>query len=306
MTAMKTIMHLTASTFYGGPERQMLGLARSLRAHGLATRFLSFREGGSCEDFLGRCRLEGFQAEALTHDTPRIASAVRELAAILAGETLLCCHGYKAGLVGRLAARRVGIPVVAVSRGWTRENAKVRLYEALDRVNLRWMDRVVCVSEGQAAKVRRAGVASDRLTVIHNAIDSSRFDRRDDSAGDQLRALFPESDGPIVGAAGRLSPEKGFADLVDAAAIVVREFPSARFVLWGDGVLRDSLARKIDALGLVERFVLVGSAATWTASCLTWMCWCRRRTPRGCRTWCSKPSRPACPWSPRRWAERPN
>jgi glycosyltransferase involved in cell wall biosynthesis len=120
------------------------------------------------------------------------------------------------------------------------------------------MDRVVCVSEGQAAKVRRAGVAADRLTVIHNAIDASRFDRLDESAGDQLRALFPDSEGPIVGAAGRLSPEKGFADLVDAAAIVVREFPSARFVLWGDGVLRDSLARKIDELGLVGRFVLAG------------------------------------------------
>ena len=54
-----------------------------------------------------------------------------------------------------LAARRTGVPVVAVSRGWTGENLKIRLYETLDRLHLRFMDHVVAVSDGQAEKVRR-------------------------------------------------------------------------------------------------------------------------------------------------------
>ena len=64
---------------------------------------------------------------------------------------------------------------MAVSRGWTAENLKVRAYEWLDRRHLRLMDRVVCVSEGQAAKVRRAGVPESRLTVIRNAARLEAF-----------------------------------------------------------------------------------------------------------------------------------
>ena len=42
---MRTVVHVTASTFYGGPERQMCGLARSLPPD-YRTVFLSFAEGG--------------------------------------------------------------------------------------------------------------------------------------------------------------------------------------------------------------------------------------------------------------------
>ena len=49
----------------------------------------------------------------------------------------MCCHGYKANLLGRLAARRARVAAVAVARGWTGENLRVRLYEAMDRIGLR-------------------------------------------------------------------------------------------------------------------------------------------------------------------------
>ena len=58
------VVHLTASTFHGGPERQMLGLARSL-SPGDRTVFLSFAEGGRCRHFLSAVRKEGFEALGL-------------------------------------------------------------------------------------------------------------------------------------------------------------------------------------------------------------------------------------------------
>jgi hypothetical protein len=145
------IVHLTASTFLGGPERQMLELAGSLPCH-VATTFLSFAEGGRCGAFLDEAHRQGLGGRALVHDTPCFRAAIAELKAELrrlrAG--VLCCHGYKADILGQAAARQAGVPVVAVSRGWTAESLKVRLYEALDRLALRYADRVVCVSEGQA------------------------------------------------------------------------------------------------------------------------------------------------------------
>ena len=248
------LVHLTSSTFFGGPERQMLGLAEHL-PESIRTRFVSFAEGGRCDAFLDVVRSHGFDASSLRSDFPKLRATVLELAEQLRGCDLLLCHGYKANVLGRIAARRIGVPCVAVSRGWTGENRKVKAYEWLDRRHLRFMDRVVCVSDGQAEKVRRwCGVSESRLRVIRNSARLSAFEHRDPQARWKLLQLFPAPPERIVLAAGRLSPEKGFQVLVEAAAHV----PDARFVLFGEGGLRPELERRVAALGLSDRFVMPG------------------------------------------------
>jgi glycosyltransferase involved in cell wall biosynthesis len=251
------IVHLTASTFHGGPERQMLGLAHHLPEIDQSV-FLSFAEGGRCRQFLSTARHHGFEAVGLTHDWPRAWSAVREIAGHLEriGADVLCCHGYKANMLGRMAARRQKIPVVAVARGWTGESFKVRMYERLDRWHLRCMDHVVCVSEAQATRVRRAGVRADRISVIYNAIDPMRFHEPDARYRAKLLRYFRQPRTHIIGAAGRLSPEKGFDVLVSAAERVLRDHPSAGFVLFGEGPQRARLQQQINAAGLGQHFIL--------------------------------------------------
>jgi glycosyltransferase involved in cell wall biosynthesis len=253
------IIHLTASTFFGGPERQMLELAGSMPCH-FATTFLSFAEGGGCGAFLDEVHRQGHDGRALFHDTPCFRAVIAELRAELRRlrADVLCCHGYKADILGQAAARLAHVPVVAVSRGWTAESLKVRLYEALDRLALRGMDRVVCVSEGQAEKVRRAGVAVGRVVVICNAIRAVRFDRPDPSGRQALLGVFPRPPARVVAAAGRLSPEKGFEHLVEAARRLAAEHPDAGFILFGDGALRGRLRRQVAAAGLEGRFMLPG------------------------------------------------
>jgi glycosyltransferase involved in cell wall biosynthesis len=237
----------------------MLGLAKHLPVECRSV-FLSFSEGGRCAEFLTEVRRQHFEGEPLSYDTPHLRKAVRELTDRLREirADALCCHGYKANVLGRIAARRVGIPVVAVSRGWTAENWKVSLYELLDRINLRWMDQVVCVSEGQARRVRRAGVPGRRVSVIRNAIDPARFARPDSRYRRWLHQLFPRPCRRVVGAAGRLSPEKGFRVLVEAAELISRDEDSLGFVLFGDGPLHDALQRQIRDAGLDHMFVLAG------------------------------------------------
>jgi glycosyltransferase involved in cell wall biosynthesis len=253
------IVHLTASTFFGGPERQMLGLASNLPQEE-ESHFLSFAEGGRCRAFLAAARKEGFRAEALKHDTPYFRSAIREITASLQEHQarVLFCHGYKSNLLGRRAARRAGIPVVAVSRGWTGETWRVRFYEALDRLCLRWMDRVVCVSEAQAAKVQRAGVKAEKVQVIPNAVDPERFAEADPACARKLQRYFRRPPSHIVGAAGRLSPEKGFNILIDAAAEVVRQEPEVGFVIFGEGPCREALVRQIRQADLAGSVALAG------------------------------------------------
>jgi glycosyltransferase involved in cell wall biosynthesis len=195
----------------------------------------------------------------LPHANPRFLAMILDIIAELnrRNADALVCHGYKADLLGWIAARRVGIPVISVSRGWTGHTRKVRLNEALDRRILRQMDRVVCVSDGQSAKVQRAGISADRIRVIHNAIDLSRF-RSDHRGGGALHGLFRSPVEQIVIAAGRLSPEKGFDQLVQAARLVTVKSPSTGFVLVGKGPDREKLEQQVRAAGLAERFVFAG------------------------------------------------
>ncbi|HVS37575.1 MAG TPA: glycosyltransferase [Gemmataceae bacterium] len=253
------IVHLTASTFYGGPERQILGLCRALADADRST-VLTFSEGGRCGAFLAEARRQDVEAAELAHDSPRFRATVADIAAELERRKtdVLLCNGYKANLLGRLAARRVGVPAAAVSRGWTGENFRIRLYEAVDRLHLRCMDRVVCVSEAQARKVRRAGARPEHVRVIYNAVDPERFEEADPIYRAELLRYFGRPPRCIVGAAGRLSPEKGFRILVAAARRVIKRDPAVGFVVFGEGACRARLARQIERAGLVSSFVLAG------------------------------------------------
>jgi len=255
------LVHLTASTFFGGPERQMLGLALAL-PDAARTTFATFPEGGRGGAFLDEVRAHGFATAPLKNDFPKLAATVREITELLRATAcdVLICHGYKAHLLGRLAAHRVGIPAIAVSRGWTGETRNVKLYEWIDRRHLRFMDHVVCVSEGQAEKVRRwCGVPVRRLSVIRNSARLGAFENADPGARARLLGFFPSGTAVsrIVLSAGRFSPEKGFGVLVEAAATICAD-PAAGVVMFGEGALRADLEQRIAELGLSGRVVLPG------------------------------------------------
>jgi len=254
------IVHLTASTFFGGPERQMLGLAEHLPAS-FQTSFLSFSEGGRCEAFLNTIRRAGFEAAMIAHDTPYVRATIRDVTSRLIAmkADILLTHSYKPNVLGRIAARLAGIPIVAVSRGWTWENFKVRMYERCDRLNLRYVDRVVAVSDGQAEKIRKAGVKPDRVTVIRNSARVHAFTEKNPEGQHELQAMFADSPvSRLVISAGRLSPEKGFDVLVRAARKVLEVEPSFGFVHFGEGNELTMIAALVREFGIAKRFILAG------------------------------------------------
>ena len=94
--------------------------------------------------------------------------------------------------------------------------------------------------------------------MIYNAVDPERFYDLDPLFRAKLLRYFRVAPRRIVGAAGRLSPEKGFDVLIRAAERVVRRDPSVGFVVFGEGACRDGLQRQIHEAGLAGSFVLGG------------------------------------------------
>ena len=100
-------------------------------------------------------------------------------------------------------------------------------------------------------------IAADRVTVMHYPVDPD--DMLSKCSPAVVRAeLGAEADDPIVGTFAHLSLKKGYRELVQAAAIVLRQMPAARFWCFGDGPLRAELEQSARVLGIADRFRLWG------------------------------------------------
>lgn len=256
------IAHLLASPFVGGPERQVLGLAAAQRPRH-SSMFLSFAERGLARPFLELAQREGFEAHELRTNFPHLGAAVDEVARHLRASSadILLTSGYKPDLIGWRAARLVGIPVVGIAHGWTGVTWKVKLYEWLDALVMRWMDRVVCVSQATALRALQAGIPHSKRVVIPNAVDPKPYETLRPEAREIVEGFFASAPQSIIGAVGRLSPEKGMDVLVHAAALVAKQRPEVGFLVFGDGPARAQLENLIDREGLAGRFVLAGFCA---------------------------------------------
>ena len=73
-----------------------------------------------------------------------------------------------------------------------------------------------------------------------------------------MEAMFPKPGERIVLSANRLTPDKGTHVLIDAARIVTRTDPGARFLICGDGASRPDLERQVRAAGLQDVVVFAG------------------------------------------------
>ncbi len=97
-----------------------------------------------------------------------------------------------------------------------------------------------------------------RAWMIPNAIDRSQFEQRDTEALAR-RSLGLSEDDLVVGSVGRLSEQKGYRYLIEAAPTILEAFPHCRFLLVGDGELREELRRQADRLGVASAFHFAGA-----------------------------------------------
>ncbi len=149
---------------------------------------------------------------------------------------------------------------VAFHHGYTAEDAKMRLYNQLDRFSLRACDLVVTVCHPFARQVQAVGVPPEKIRVIPNGIAADFLnvsDRRKVEWRNQF-SIAPEES--VIFTAGRLSPEKGHQYLIEAAAQLARSGGNLRWkmLIAGSGVLEKSLAAQIQAAGLQDSVKLVG------------------------------------------------
>lgn len=161
---------------------------------------------------------------------------------------LLHCHLPVSGVVGRLAGKMAGIPVV-----YTEHNKMERYHPVTRRLNLmtwNWQDRVIAVSSEVSSSIRAHANGRVRVDVVLNGVDTDRF-RRDQAGAEAVRReLGIPTRAPVVGTVAVFRVQKKLEDWLEAARLLHERHPDARFLLVGDGPLRNELTTLTRSLGL--------------------------------------------------------
>jgi glycosyltransferase involved in cell wall biosynthesis len=157
---------------------------------------------------------------------------------------LIHTHSSKAGFLGRAIAQLSGVPVVHTPNGLYylgQSGVKRWFYQTLERAAGRLTTQMIAVSEGERIVITHDQlVPPDRLCVIENGVDAPQI--RGEADAPHSRPLRERcginGQQPIIGAAGRMVPQKDPLTFVRAAAQLLQAYPSAQFVWCGDGELR--------------------------------------------------------------------
>ena len=179
---------------------------------------------------------------------------------------LVHTHSGKAGLLGRLAARRAGVPVIIHTihgpsfggfQGWLANTA----FLAAERMAGRVTTHFIGVAQAMNQQYLQAGIGTpDRYSVIYSGFKLEPFLQATNDLALRARwGLTP--DDLIVGKVARLFELKGHDDLFAAFPRVVQQFPRARLLLVGDGPWRKKFEQQACELGLREKIVFTGLVA---------------------------------------------
>jgi glycosyltransferase involved in cell wall biosynthesis len=229
-------------TLNEGPHSSVLGVFSNLPNPNLQFHEAAVKEG--IESHLIPCKGQIDRT---------VAASIRELAASTNAD-VVHAHGYKADIYVYFALRTSGIPFVSTCHNWIDNDLRVTLYGNADRLVLRNYAAVVAVSDEVKQRLLKAGVRKERIHLVRNGIDLRPFD----NANPSLRNTSITNDPQIVGLVGRLSVEKGVDIFLRAAALVLAEFPSTKFVIVGEGPDREKLEALINELKLRDSVSMVG------------------------------------------------
>lgn len=253
------VLHLIGSNLVGGPEKQILHHAADLIGSEYEVGIGSFHDGSEKPEILQAAEEAGLSTVCLKGGVR--LDLVEELSEILRQRkgSLLCTHGFKANVVGYLAAKRTQTLHIAFVRGWTAENMRVKFYEVLERQALKRAQCVVCVSRKQAERLAGMRKKNAPLMVIPNAM-LPPYARKSKSVITRETLGIPEN-AFVFGSVGRLSIEKGHRFMVSAFQELCTRTPASvplSLIVVGDGREQQPLEQQASQLGIRDRVVFAG------------------------------------------------
>jgi len=251
------ILHLIASTGMGGAERVLIDICTSLRNSRFQFEAAIFKSPGKSIHYQLAEALQkrGVPVHYITMNAPLYTHAreILKIARLMARAdiSILHCHGSRANVIGALAAKMSGIPVVSTVHGWITDSRKMMFYKWLDLKALKHHDRLLPVSEKLRNELLGHHIDTNRLTILRNI----------PPAGNGLKMVAKQTAGAKdvlhLGYVGRISKEKGIECLLTAMKTLSSR-KSYRLHVIGDGPERQSAEQRVQEWGLENQVCFHG------------------------------------------------
>jgi teichuronic acid biosynthesis glycosyltransferase TuaC len=163
--------------------------------------------------------------------------------------------GYAATLLGKW----FGVPVTITIRGTevplSKTNRRPLLIKALKQA-----DRIFSVADSLKQHVQSLGVEADKIRVVGNGVDTSKFYLKDKA--DQRQKLCIPEDAKVLISVGGLVERKGFHRVIEQLPALRRRFPNLLYLIVGgesaEGNIRPQLEQQVADLGLHETVKFMG------------------------------------------------
>ena len=255
----------------GGAQETVMYIAALLDKERFRVDVLSGPQTGSEGSLIEELRTRGIPLTILP-DMVRQISPVHDSLALLKMTHLIQTNRYiivhtnssKAGVIGRLAARMAGTPIIVHTvHGWSFHEHMApwlkKIYTSLERWAASFTDAMVVVTDRDIDKGLLEGIGRpEQYHLIRSAIPLEEFDPQRVSREKVRKELGIPLDAPVLGNVGRFSAQKNPLDWVQVAALVAQGIPECHFLLVGDGPLRAEVEALIAENKLSEQTVLTG------------------------------------------------
>lgn len=259
------VAHVRCVTgFGGGPDKSILNTPRLLTATGYDSLcvYLHPPADPGFVTLERRAAVANAPLVSLVDRGPWDWRVVAQLVRLCRTRRVAIWHGhdYKSDVLGLIVRRCWPMKLATTLHGWVENTPRMPLYNAIDRWAIRRYDEVMCVSQKLWQECVDRGVPTARCTLVRNGIQLDDYPRTL-TVADAKRACGADGGRMLIGAVGRLSPEKGFDRLIRAASELLAEGRELELWIAGEGDERGHLEQLIATLGCDRHVRLLGHVA---------------------------------------------
>jgi len=245
----------------GGPDKTILNSPRFLNQVGyrMVCGYLHPPGDPGYEEIVRKAERYSAPLVSIPDRGPWDWRVITKLLAVCRRENVAIWHGhdYKTNALGLLLKQFWPMRLVTTAHGWVHHTKRTPLYYRLDQLCLPRYERVICVSEDLFEACLSFGVPASNCVLLENAIDAEEYRRAKSIAEAKATLGFP-TDSLLIGAVGRLAPEKAFDVLMRSIRQLVDRGVDVRLVIVGEGDDRERLEGLVRELALQDRVRLSG------------------------------------------------
>ena len=265
------VAHIITRMIIGGAQQNTLYTVEDqFRDYGDEVCLMTGPTTGPEGTLIPRAEQGGFDLQIIPHLLRSISPlndwrAYRELITALRDyqPDVVHTHSSKAGILGRAAAWQLKLPTVHTIHGaafhFGQSPVHYHAYIAAEKWAARRCDRLISVCDAMTDQYVAAGITSrERCDTVYSGMEVEPFLTPPRPPEEVRRELGIEPEHILIGKVARLFHLKGHKYLIEAARAVVDAQPQVRFLLVGDGILREEFEQRIAELGLTEHFIFAG------------------------------------------------